>query len=388
MAEFITPDFLENHSPDEVFGRMKEILPADIDLSEGGHGWNMNRPTALVAAELCEFILPEVIKLIFPEWSYGSFLDAHAKSIGLTRRAALAATGEVTITGKRGTIIPAGSIFSTAAVNGQSVDYRVTRPHIIPITGIGSRSLTVEVQCTQTGTIGNTPKDTIVMMPRRIIGITSVTNPEAITGGTEEEDDASLRQRIQEYEQSQGDSFTGSVADYKRWATSVAGVGSATVIPAQDDTGLVTIVLTDANGAAATENLCTSVYNYIMNPTAPEERLAPCNANLRVVPPDTMVISIKATVELESTASLSVVKTRYAALLAAYLPEAMDDGEIKYTRLVAALSATEGVNDFSDLQFGIMDGGAVTYGTSNIAVSSLQLPTIATDNLILTDGVV
>lgn len=385
MAEFITPDFLENHSPDEVFGKMKTILPADIDLSEGGHGWNMTRPTALVIAKLCEYTLPEVIKLIFPEWSYGTFLDAHAKTSGMTRRAAIAATGELTITGISGTIIPAGSVFSTAAVNDEpSVDYKVVKTVVIPT----SEEVTVDIQCTKAGVIGNTPKNTIVMMPRRIAGVKSVTNPEAVTGGTEEEDDASLIQRIMEYEQSQGDSFTGSVADYKRWATSVAGVGSATVIPAQDDTGLVTIILTDANGDPATEHLCKSVYNHIMKPDTPEERLAPCNACLSVEPPATMAISIKATVELEDGATLEAVKAAYVARLSAYLPVAMDDGEIKYTRLVAALAATEGANDFSDLQFGIKTDGEVTYGTSNIAVTSIQLPTIEADDLILTNGVV
>ena len=385
MAEFITPDFLENHSPDEVFEKMKTILPADIDLSEGGHGWNMTRPTALVIAELCEFILPEVIKLIFPEWSYGAFLDAHAKTCGMTRRAAIAAAGELTITGISGTIIPAGSMFSTVAVNDEpSVDYKAVKTAVIPSTG----EVTVDIRCNKAGIIGNTPKNTIVMMSHRIAGVKSVTNPEAVTGGTEEEDDASLIQRIMEYEKSQGDSFTGSVADYKRWATSVDGVGNATVIPAQDDSGLVTIILTDANGDPATENLCTSVYNHIMKPGTPEERLAPCNAYLSVCPPDTMAISIKATVELEDGATMEAVKAAYVARLSAYLPVAMDDMEIKYTRLAAALAATDGANDFSDLQFGIKTDGEVTYGTSNIDITSIQLPTIDADDLILTSGVV
>lgn len=385
MAEFITPDFLENHSPDEVFGKMKTILPADIDLSEGGHGWNMTRPTALVVAELCEFIFPEVIKLIFPEWSYGTFLDAHAKSSGIARRAATAASGELTITGAAGTVIPAGSLFSTAAVNGEpSVDYKVVKTAAIPSTG----NVNVDIQCTQTGIIGNTSPNTIVLLSSRITGIKSVTNQAAVVGGTEEESDESLIQRIMEYEQSQGDSFIGCVADYKRWATSVAGVGSATVVPAQDDTGLVTIIITDANGEPATEQLCTSVYNYIMKPDNPEDRLAPINAFLSVKPPATMAISIQATVELEDGATLEGVKAAYMARLAAYLPVALDDGEIKYTRLAAALAATEGANDFSDLRFGIKTDGEVTYGASNIAITSTQLPTIDADDLVLTSGVV
>ena len=61
MTDFQIPSFLQNHSTDENHEKMKAVLPADIDLSEGGHAWNMTRPAALIAAEICEFILPQVI---------------------------------------------------------------------------------------------------------------------------------------------------------------------------------------------------------------------------------------------------------------------------------------------------------------------------------------
>ena len=383
MAEFVTPVFLQNHSPEEVHDRMKKILPADLDMSAGGHAYNLTMPTALVIAELCEFVLPEVIKLIFPEWSYGEFLDMHALGKGMIRRAANAASGELTIVGTPKTDIPAGSMFSTAAVNDQpSVDYKTMTAVTIPDSG----TVTVDIMCSQTGIVGNADPGTIVLVSSRLIGITSVTNEKAITGGTAEESDESLIARIVEFNKSQGESYVGSVSDYKRWAMSVSGVGEATVIPAQDNSGLVTIIVTDANGDPATEQLCTSVYNYIMKPDAPLERLAPTNAILKVEPPTTMQISIKATVELEDGATLEAVKTAYMAQLALYLPVAMNDGEIKYSRVAAALAAVEGASDYSDLQIGLKSGDTVTYSTSNIAITSNQLPTIKADDLILTAG--
>ena len=383
MSEFITPSFLQNHSPREVFAKMKAVLPADIDSSEGSHTWNYTYPTALVLAEVFEFILPEVIKVAIPEWSYGDLLDSHAKGRGMTRRAATAATGELTITGEAGTIIQSGNLFSTAAVNDEpSVDYKVLTSTKIPDTG----TVTVKVQCTQTGIVGNAPANTVILVSSRITGIKSVTNPEAISGGTEEETDESLIERILDYDQSQGDSFVGSVADYKRWASSVAGVGSATVIPAQDTSGLVTIILTDSNGDPATEELCNEVYNYIMSPGNPDERRAPINAFLSVAPPSTMTIGIKATVELADDATIEAVKEAYLAKLAVYLPAALDDGEIKLTRVAAALASTEGAADFANLQIGLKTGGSVAYGTSNIPITSSQLPTIAAEDLILTAG--
>lgn len=385
MAEFDTPVFLRNHSPEEVLEIMKLVLPKDLDLSPGGHAYNFLIPTALVIAEVCEFVLPEVIKTIFPEWSYGEHLDSHAKTRGLDRREAAAASGELTIAGAVGTVIQAGSLFSTAAVNDEpSVDYKTIKPVKIPESG----SVIVAVQCTQAGIIGNTQPHTVVMVSSRITGITSVTNENAISGGTEEESDEALIQRISEYDQSQGDSFTGCVADYKRWAMEVPGVGSATVIPAQDDTGLVTIIITDANGDPATEQLCTAVYNHIMSPDNPDARLAQINAFLSVEPPATMAISIMATVELTEGATIESVTAAYMAKLALYLPQALDDGEIKYTRVAAALAAVEGANDYSDLQIGLKNGDTVSYGTANIPITSNQLPTIAAKDLILTSGTV
>lgn len=383
MSEFKTPDFLLNRTTDDNHKLMQKVMPSDIDMSEGGHAWNTTRPTALIVAEICEFILPEVIKLIFPQWSYGEFLDNHAKDRRLIRKASSAAFGQLTITGDVNTVIPAGSLFSTAAVNGQpSVDYETLEAAKIPDTG----TVTVDVQCTKTGIIGNTPANTVVLLSSNLFGISAITNLEAITGGTEEETDESLIQRITDYDRSMGDNYVGSAADYKRWAESVDGVGVATIIPAQDTSGLVTIILTDANGDPATEQLCTAVYNHIMRPDNMYEALAPVNALLSVESPVTMEICIKATVELEDDATLESVKETFTAHLASYLPEAMDDGEIKYTRVAAALSATKGANDFSDLQICLKSGG--NYGTSNIKITSRELPTISADDLVLTSGTV
>ena len=383
MAEFQIPEFLKNKSTDNLHAEMKEILPADIDLSQGSHNWNKTRPTALVLARVCQFIFPEVIKLISPEWSYGVFLDEHAKTRGMKRRSATVATGILSITGEAQTVIPAGSLFSTASVSEEpAVEYLTVEEVMISDAGTAE----VAVECIKPGVIGNTMANTVIFSGNKLKGITSVTNPEEITGGTEEEIDESLIERLVEYDQTQGESFVGNPADYKRWALSVDGVGTAVVIEAQDDTGLVTLVITDANGDPATETLCDEVYNYIMRPDERGLRKAPINAYLRVTPPETIDIMIRATVELEEGHAMETVSEAFLTNLAAYLPEALEDREVKYTRVHAALSATEGVDDFSDLEIGIKENG--TYGTKNIPVTITQLPIVAAEDLLLSEGTV
>lgn len=381
MAVFKTPAFLENHGPDELQGLGLKVMPDDIDMSSGGHPWNYTRSAALMAAEICEYIIPEAIRIFAPGYSYGTYLDDHARARAMSRRASTAANGTLTITGEANSVIPAGSTFSTSSINGEpSVDYLTTEEVKIPSSG----TVSVHVECAQTGTIGNTAAATVIHVGSKISGITSVTNEAAITGGTEEESDESLIERIENYDRSLGSTYGGSPADYKHWAESVDGVGNASVIPAQDNSGLVTIVLTDANGDPATETLRNAVYDHIMAPNDQYARLAPTGAFLSVVAPTTVKLAVQATVELAGDATIESVKANFLKNLQVYLPEALAEKEIKYSRITRELSNASGVYDYADVKIGVNNDGSITYGTENIAVSQIQLPSVAESDLHLT----
>lgn len=381
MAEFVLPSFLQNRSAEDYMEIVAEILPKDIDLSAGGHAWNTTIVSALLASELCEYVLPEVIKIFVPEYSYGTYADDHARARAMKRRAATAANGTITVTGASGTVIPAGSLFATSSINDEpSVDYVSVETATIPDSG----TVTVNVVCEQTGTIGNTAAATVIHVGSKITGITSVTNEKAITGGTEEEEDESLITRICEYDQALGDSFVGSPADYKRWAESMDGVGTASVIPAKDTSGLVTIVIVDSNGDPATETLCEAVYDQIMSPEDEGARLAPTGASLSVVAPTIIALAVKADIVLADGSTVESVSSDFLSLLQAYLPEAIGDEEIRYSRITRELSNVKGVYDYSNVQIGVNNGGSISYGTENIPISETQMPTVIADNLHLT----
>lgn len=379
MAEFTTPSFLEHHSIDEVYEMMMSIIPADIDKSEGSHHWNMTRGTAYMCAYWAEFVIPEALKNIFPMYceNYAETMEDHGKVRGLVRRTATRASGTLTITGKEGTEIPIDTMFTTASVDDEPAVEFVTTEHA----RIGSTgSVDVGILAITAGTVGNVAENTIILKANKISGITGCTNAEETTGGTEEESIISLQTRINDYDAMQGMSFVGSEYDYKRWAMSINGVGNAIVIKAQDDSGLVTIVLTDANGDPANELLRTEVYNYIMRPDAPSERLAPVNAYLAVVPPETVALNISATIELEENTSIEDVKTNVLIAMKAYLVEAAEAKEIRYTKVGSVLSKTVGVADYKDL--------LVNGGTANITINNTQLAVVEAESLNLTTGTV
>lgn len=371
------PEFLQNKSTDEIHTQMLDSMPGDIDKSQGQHPYNYTRPTAMIASELCQQTLPEIIKLIFPMYAYGEWLDYHAQMRGISRRPATASSGTLQLTVTKNTNIPAGSQFSTASVDGQpSVVFETTQGKF----NLPEGATEVSVKCTQTGTVGNVIAGTVIFKLSQLSGVTAVTNQEAITGGTEEEDDDSLRARIVSLDQSQSVSYVGSVADYKRWSLEVPGVGGVTVIPAQDDSGLVTLVITDSNGDPANEEICQNVYDYIMSPSDPELRLTAPNVKLSVIPPTIAELSISATVEVGTGSSLEAIKSAFIEAVQAYLDTARSDGEVRYTQIGKILAGITGVYDYDAL--------TLNSGATNISITNTQLPQVTSGSVLLTQGVV
>ncbi len=369
-------EFLSNKSMNEIHDFMLSELPEDMDKSQGQHVYNLTRPTALIVSELCQQTLPEIIRLIFPMWAYGEWLDYHASVRGITRRPATASSGNLVLTVTPGTEIPVGAEFSTASIDGQpAIMFRVTEAK-----HADTSTVTVPVECTQTGPVGNVAARSIVFKVTKLDGVKTVENPEDITGGTEMESDESLRERILEVDRAKSISYVGSVADYKRWSKEVAGVGEATVIPARDDSGLVTVVITDSNGDPANEALCKAVYDHIMSPDDPELRLTPPNARLLVAPPETLTLSISATVELLPAYSLESVSEKFLTAAQAYLATARTDQEIRFTQIGRILAGTEGVYDYDFL--------TINDGTENIPITTVQLPQVGRESVELRRGVV
>ncbi|MCD8011658.1 MAG: baseplate J/gp47 family protein [Lachnospiraceae bacterium] len=361
--EFTLPDFLENVDTDTLHQKMLDMLPEDIDKTEGGFPWDFTRPTALIASELLEFYIPEILKLMFPQWSSGEYLDYLGEMAQLTRKSSTYATATLTIAGTAGTIIKAGAVFCTEATSdAASIEYEALETYVIDDSGV----VEVKVQAVEAGTGSNVNAGTIVLMSSPISGITSVTNEEAATGGVEEESDDDFRERIMEANASRNASYIGNNADYKRWAESVDGIGTAIVVPEWDGPETVKIVCIDSNGVAASDALCEAVYNYIMQPDSPYERLAPPNVILTVSQPELVSITYSFTPELEDGYTLDTVIASFAESLTDYYETASEEGEVKYVMVHALLANTAGIDDFTDF---LMNGG-----TENITIKSDQYP--------------
>jgi len=372
-----TPAFLENQSVDEIHGRMMATLPDDIEKSELSIPWDMTRPSAIEKAQLVEFTLNETIKLIFPQWSYAEWIDLHAEKEGLERRAANKATGEITVTGMPGTFLPDGFQFATPSTITESVLFEILDDVVLE--GVqddaGDVTMTLPIQAVYGGISGNVQPDTIVLMARPNRNITRITNEAAVTGGTVEESDNELIDRIIDSLRL-GQSYTGCDDDYVRWAREVPGVGQAVVDPEWDDpelderfewwdsggnrrkAGAVRLFVVDANGLPANPQIIDAVYDHIISPENRGERLAPIGAKLTVATPHAIPITISANIRLREDESLAVVIDRFRLSLNAYWLVAASENDvydvqsglafnmIRYVMIGAILAKTPGIANY------------------------------------------
>lgn len=375
--DFPVPDFLDKLDIEALHASMLEQLPKDIDASEGGPVWDLTRPTAYITAEMAQYVLPWFLSQIWAQYAAGPYLDMHAQRRAMARRQAVPAAGTLVVTGQPGFYIPPGAVFPTAGGNG------VDPVEFLAAQGVelGEGPAEVPVEAAVPGSGGNVAANTILLtVSDRMAGVASVTNPLPTTGGYDQEDDETLRARILEYDRNPG-SFIGNPADYKRWAMAVTGVGGATVIPAQDNSGTVTIVLVDANGYPAPEQLCQAVYRYIMEGDNPAgQRLAPLNALLAVKPPEALALTVSAVIELVPGTEPEAVRSGFLQRVNAYFDTAREDGEIRFTRIAALLSAVPGVHDYRAL--------LVNGGQANIPLPDDMAPTISAESVSFSEGVV
>lgn len=365
-STYTPPALLAEMDDDVIHGRMLEAIPDDIDKTDGGFAHDFTRPAALEKAELM-VAFNDAIQIFFPEWSYSGWLDKHAARVGLSRKAAQAAETTLEITGVPGTILPAGFLFATPKTAiSENIEFAVVESVTISAEG----TATPLVRCTETGTIGNVPANSITLMSSPIGGVALISNPKAATGGIETESDDALRERIMERERSNESSYVGNDNDYKRWAKEVDGVGSVVVVPEWKGkgTGTVKLIVMDANGSPANNTILTAVYNHIISPDDRDSRLAPIEAILTVTTAEPISIEVSADVILEEGVELETVVSAYRTNLLAYFEEAKAENSVRYTRVCSVLSETAGVLDYTDLR---LNGG-----TANIGITADDYPTI------------
>lgn len=188
-----------------------DILAELIDLATSLMGEDIDTSQTAVLGQFIRLIAHELAKSdqyiedMYLSWFYdsatGVSLDRVAALVGLTRNGSQPAYVTLNFTGKAGTVIDEDDQFQTEDGQIFAMEDIVT----LDATGKGSGTA-VSLEETDEA---NVAADTITEQVMPVEELTTVTNPEAATGGAADETDEKFRQRIADYETSS----TGATAE-------------------------------------------------------------------------------------------------------------------------------------------------------------------------------
>lgn len=107
--------------------------PDRIDTREGTFYYDITQSFVLELARLWDALGTEVPAAAFPTHAWGEYLDDHAETFGITRKAAVQATGTLTISGLAGAIVSVGTVFATdpATADADPIEFETT---LTPVT--------------------------------------------------------------------------------------------------------------------------------------------------------------------------------------------------------------------------------------------------------------
>lgn len=191
-----------------------------VDFSVGSILRAMAEATALVALWL-QALAIQVLRMTRASTSAGVDLDSWVGDFGLTRAPAGYAAGDVTfarLTATTAASIPVGALVrstdgsQTYAVIADPTNTAYNAGTSVYEMAIGVASLNVRVQAQSPGAGANAQPGAVNTIASTIIGIDTVTNALAFTGGASEETDAALRTRFVAYMASLSKATHGAVA--------------------------------------------------------------------------------------------------------------------------------------------------------------------------------
>lgn len=161
-----------------------DVFGPDINLTPQSPDGQINGTLSESDADLWE--LAEAVYNAFnPSAATGNALSALVQINGITRAAATPSSVSLDLTGTNTTVIPAGSLVSTASGLQYATDAEATIAAGVAV--VGATAVVPGATVSLTGTI------TTIVNP--IVGWATVNNPSDATVGTDEETDAALRIR-------------------------------------------------------------------------------------------------------------------------------------------------------------------------------------------------
>ena len=136
-----------------------------------------------------------VLDQSFPQTAQGQYLDYHAETRALTRLPAARATGVLRFSAPSAAVTDYEIEAGSAAMTTVGVRFETTEKATLRK---GETSVDVPARAVEAGANGNAIAGAVHVMAVYPVGITRCENPEAFSGGSDEESDEKLRERVLE----------------------------------------------------------------------------------------------------------------------------------------------------------------------------------------------
>lgn len=334
----------------EIHNRMLTNTSDEYDKSDGSFIYDSTKPSAIECAAIQKQIEDVEKKLDVMNLSGDDLTRFIYSRTGIKRKLATYANDLLKVIAAEGTSISKGDIASTTS----GVLYEFAEDVTIDETGLAF----TKIICQSPGAIGNAPANTITVLPITIDGVVSITNPNSITNGYDEESDDELRERY--FDKLQRPGKAGNKYHFEEWAKSVVGVGDARCIPRYNGPLSVKVVIIDSNGLPASEELINATRTFI------ETQMPFGVEDLLVVSAIAVPINISATLKFLSSTDEETAKASIKANLTKYLKElAFNVSVVSYAKIGALIIESDGIADYENL--------LVNGGTGNIEILDDQV---------------
>ena len=222
-------------TPDTVRERMLRRLPPAWSREEGSVPRDLLE-MCVYESSLLWSELNRVLLQSFPSTATGAYMDAHGESYGVQRGTGTLAVGVMRFSGSVGAAVPPATLVQVPTTDPEAQQLRFQTTNTSSAAVGASGYVDVPVQALLVGADHNVAAGAITLLGNAVPNITGVTNPAAMTQGSDPQDDDALRGDV--LDQAALPSGGGSQLDYIVWAKQVAGVEDVAVAPLWDKTGV------------------------------------------------------------------------------------------------------------------------------------------------------
>ncbi len=262
----------------------------------------------------------------------GEYLDYHAQLRDLSRKEATVATGVIRFLVDNPAAtdlpIPAQTVCMTAGL--------VQFETLVDATlRAGETYADVPAQAVLPGSAGNAAAGTILTMSVPPVGVSACTNPAAFTGGLDQEDDESLRERVltSYYRMSNGT----NTAYYEQAALEFEGGSAVSVIGRSRGIGTVDIIVAGDDGVPSA-TLLSTLQDYFDE----QREIA---VDVQVLAPDTATVNITMRLLVSDSSDFDTVAAQVESVINEYFNGSLLGKGVPASKLAALAFGVEGVEN-------------------------------------------